>query len=319
MAPAHRARGTTPSPSAARGRERTRITGTKRRSAGSMACTMSPGRRRSSRKTRVVSVMDREADFFEVRRAAPFAPHRMLRAKHDRCLGLEAVRNDAQRRALWARRDRDRPCERTAQVQPQEGPPGAQQAPCAGRGPLSQAGCAGHHRAEPAPVSVVHVRETAPPDGEEAVEWFLLTSLDVIIGQTLAVEDFFRVLRMPGRTSRLPHRRAAAARHHHQCRHRLASDVDDPARTRSSTVRRRAHVHRHRAAVPRRLCRQQPLAGAATPRRRGVLVAILGGYQNRKHDPPPGHQIMWRGYERMSIATLGYRLAEKRPGIVQNE
>ena len=24
-------------------------------------------------------------------------------------------------------------------------------------------------------------------------------------------------------------------------------------------------------------------------------------YQNRKHDPPPGHQIMWREYERMSI------------------
>ena len=53
-----------------------------------------------------------------------------------------------------------------------------------------------------------------------------------------------------------------------------------------------------------------------------LLGAILGGYQNRKHDPPPGHQIMWRGYERISIATLGYRLAEKRregAGIVQNE
>ena len=70
------------------------------------------------------------------------------------------------------------------------------------------------------------------------------------------------------------------------------------------------------------LCRQQPLAGAATPRRRSASRRILGGYQNRKHDPPPGHQIMWRGYERMSIATLGYRLAEKRregAGIVQNE
>ena len=36
-----------------------------------------------------------------------------------------------------------------------------------------------------------------------------------------------------------------------------------------------------------------------------LLLAILGGYQNRTHDPPPGHQIMWRGYERMSIATEG--------------
>ena len=58
------------------------------------------------------------------------------------------------------------------------------------------------------------------------------------------------------------------------------------------------------------------LAGAV------LLVALLGGYQNRKHDPPPGHQIMWRGYERMSLATLGYRIAEKRrgeAGIVQHE
>ena len=34
------------------------------------------------------------------------------------------------------------------------------------------------------------------------------------------------------------------------------------------------------------------LAGAV------LLVALLGGYQNRNHDPPPGHPIMWRGYHR---------------------
>ena len=38
-----------------------------------------------------------------------------------------------------------------------------------------------------------------------------------------------------------------------------------------------------------------------------LLVAILGGYQNCKHDPPPGHQLMWRGYERMSLATAEFR------------
>ena len=36
-----------------------------------------------------------------------------------------------------------------------------------------------------------------------------------------------------------------------------------------------------------------------------LLVAIFGGYQNRKHDPPPGNQIMWRGLERLNTATLG--------------
>ena len=51
-----------------------------------------------------------------------------------------------------------------------------------------------------------------------------------------------------------------------------------------------------------------------------LLLAILGGYQNRTHDPPPGHQIMWRGYERISIATIGYRIGRReRAGVVQNE
>ena len=39
------------------------------------------------------------------------------------------------------------------------------------------------------------------------------------------------------------------------------------------------------------------------------LVALLGGYRARKHDLDPGNQIMWRGYQRLSAATLGHRIA----------
>ena len=31
-----------------------------------------------------------------------------------------------------------------------------------------------------------------------------------------------------------------------------------------------------------------------------LLVARLGGYLNRKNDGPPGHQVVWEGYARMS-------------------
>ena len=27
-----------------------------------------------------------------------------------------------------------------------------------------------------------------------------------------------------------------------------------------------------------------------------LIVAIMAGYRNRKHDPPPGHQKIWQGY-----------------------
>jgi hypothetical protein len=38
------------------------------------------------------------------------------------------------------------------------------------------------------------------------------------------------------------------------------------------------------------------------------LVAHLGGYRGRKHDPDPGNQIMWHGYDTLTKATLGHRI-----------
>ena len=72
---------------------------------------------------------------------------------------------------------------------------------------------------EPIAVSVVHVRETSPPTGEKAVEWFLLTSINVdspetaieIIGyylQRWRVEDFFRLLKSGCRVEHLAFRTA---------------------------------------------------------------------------------------------------------------
>ncbi len=37
-----------------------------------------------------------------------------------------------------------------------------------------------------------------------------------------------------------------------------------------------------------------------------LLVAMMGGYMNRKHDPPPGHTVMWRGYGRLQIRAVAY-------------
>ena len=105
MAPGHRATGTTPSPGAARrpGEDANHRDKKTQRWLDGLH-DVAGAASKLSRKTRVVSVMDREADFFELfdeqRRL-----HRtevLVRAKHDRCLGkgrLEAVRNDAQRRA----------------------------------------------------------------------------------------------------------------------------------------------------------------------------------------------------------------------------
>ena len=41
---------------------------------------------------------------------------------------------------------------------------------------------------------------------------------------------------------------------------------------------------------------------------RAVLLSMMGGYLNRKHDAPPGHQIVWEGYARLA---LGARVVER--------
>jgi hypothetical protein len=38
-------------------------------------------------------------------------------------------------------------------------------------------------------------------------------------------------------------------------------------------------------------------------------IARLGGYLTRRHDPPPGNMIMWRGWSRLMDIQLGVELA----------
>ena len=292
-----------------------------------------------SRKTRVISVMDREADCFEL-----FEAQRRLdrvevlvRAKHDRCLAPQAPKLFETLRAGPADGHVELEIDRVSQRRKSS----RKQARPARTGRLARAEV--RHRkvhlpptgagVEPVALSAVHVRETAPPPGEPAIEWFLLTSLDVdstetaltVIGYYLRrwrIEDLFRVLKSGCRAEHLAFHTAD------RLQRALAINT----------------VIAWRLMVMTLLGREVPSCGAELlftdielrflkdyaaeiglpppdHLAAGVLLlAILGGYQNRTHDPPPGHQIMWRGYERLSIATIGYRIAQKeRTAIVQHE
>ncbi|MBW2736685.1 MAG: IS4 family transposase [Deltaproteobacteria bacterium] len=41
-----------------------------------------------------------------------------------------------------------------------------------------------------------------------------------------------------------------------------------------------------------------------------ITVARMGGYMNRKHDPPPGAEILWRGHRRLSLLSQGLALIQ---------
>jgi len=45
-----------------------------------------------------------------------------------------------------------------------------------------------------------------------------------------------------------------------------------------------------------------------------TLLARLGGYLDRSHDPPPGNMVVWRGFRRLIDIHLGFNLAQKIVG-----
>ena len=287
--------------------------------------------RELTRKTRVISVMDREADFFELfdaqRRSGRVEI--LVRAKHDRCLAgndvklFETMRKGAACGNVEVAIDRltERRKSRGTKARPARS---KRTALCEIRYrrltlPATNGG------AGAVEMSGVHIVETAPPEGEDAVQWHLLTSLPVdtveaaveIIAfylQRWRVEDFFRVLKSGCRVEYLAFHtadrleRAIAINSVITWRIMLMAllgrQVPGCDASLMFTDHELSFLHDYAKEY-----KQQTPDNLGTAVR---LVALLGGYRNRKHDPEPGNQIMWRGYERLSAATLGHRIAETK-------
>ena len=176
--------------------------------------------------------------------------------------------------------------------------------------------------AEPVTLWGVRIVELHPPEEEEAVSWTLLTSLEVgdVAGavevidfylQRWRIEDFFRVLKSGCRVEHLAFHRAdrlqraiainAVIAWRIMLMTLLGRDVPNCAASLMFTDEELAFLRDYAQQYSQ--SEPQDLSTAVR------LVALLGGYRARKHDPAPGNQIMWRGYQRLSAATLGHRIA----------
>ena len=277
--------------------------------------------------TRQVCVMDREADFYELF-CEPRHPQveLLVRAKHNRRLDgeyklFETLRRSEVRATLNIRIPRQsarpklskqkarphRP-ERTAQVllryQEVELPPPSE-----------------HKDKAPVKLWVVHLREETPPAGETPLEWFLLTTM-AVTGNRIAeqcirwyrlrwrIEDWHRVLKSGCGTEKLAYRTAERLRRGIAINMVIAWRImlmtllgrecpELPAEVLFSDIEIEvlsAHAVKKSTDPPTQL-------GEAVQ-----LIASLGGYLGRKKDPPPGHQIMWRGYANLQLLCDGYVL-----------
>ncbi len=278
-------------------------------------------------KTRIIHVCDREADRFELfdRQRRHPRVELLVRATRDRALGpsklfavmsggepdglidveidgLTARPKSSRKKARPARRKRVATCDlRFRRVTL----------------PATQT----MKGSAPMAVWAVHIVERHPPEDEDPVQWFLRTTCQVttpsqaadIVGfylQRWRIEDFFRVLESGCRVEHLLFRTAdrlqraiainAVIAWRIMVMTLLGRQVPDCEPQLMFTDRElaflRDHAHQRGLSAPERL-------GDAVR-----LVAHLGGHRNRKHDPDPGHQVMWHGQTRLASASLGHRI-----------
>ena len=286
--------------------------------------------------TRVVCVMDREADFLDL-----FIEHRahapqvdlLVRAKADRVLGKEktpdgqtvsrrlfdTVRNAPARGA--AKVEVQRLSARVkASKQARKDRREARVADVTLRYQQVALPCPGD---EPVELWVVHVREEQPPPGGKPLEWFVLTTLRVTntadatkilhwYSLRWRIEEYFRVLKSGCKVEELQHHtaerleRAMAIKMvigwRIQLMVQLGREVPDlPGELLFSDgeLRVLATFARSRKLPP--------------PARLGDAVGLvgrLGGWLGRPREPP-GAQLLWYGYIQLVAMTFAFELRDE--------
>ena len=288
------------------------------------------------RKTLVLSVMDREADFFalfaeqrKLKRA-----HVLVRAKHDRSMGkkqdslFKAMRKGKYAEIVALSVSRVSRREKSGRVTHKGRK--ARNARMELRFRRVMLPATGGSREDPVPVWAIHMREIAPPEGAKRIEWYLLTTVEITTATeamqiveyyTLRwrVEDIFRVLKTGCRIEKLRMQQAEAL-HKAITLHmvtawrimlltllgRLSSDMEaEVIFTEAELFVMRTYARKYR------LVEHTDLASAI------LMVALMGGYMNRKSDPPPGHTIMWRGYASLQMRAIAYEELETFYDLVE--
>ena len=286
--------------------------------------------------TRVVCVMDREADFFDL-----FLEHRdnapqvdlLVRAKADRVLGKEKTPDGQTVSRRLFETVRNAPARGVAKVEVQrlsarvkaskqarKDRREARVADVTLRYQQVALPCPGN---EPVELWVVHVREEQPPAAAEPLEWFLLTTLRVTspddatrilqwYARRWRIEEYFRVLKSGCKVEELQHHtaerleRAMAIKMvigwRIQLMVQLGREVPDlPGDLLFSDgeLRVLATFARSRKLPP--------------PTRLGDAVGLvgrLGGWLGRQRDPP-GAQLLWHGYTQLVAMAFAFELRDE--------
>jgi hypothetical protein len=282
--------------------------------------------------TRLIDVCDREADFFEFfdeQRRNPCVDL-LVRAKYNRNITeepfklFEAVRRSPAQGYVRVSipRQSARPKKSRQRARAKRAGRTADLAVRYERIQLRPA----HYHVDKAPIDIwtVHALEENNSPKEKAVEWFLLTTMDITSIEDAErclrwyclrwrIEDWHRVLKSGCRIEDMAHetaerlRRAIAINLVIAWRIMLMTLLGRetpilPAEVLFSDIELRtlrAYAKKKHLTLP-------SLLGEAV-----LLVAKIGGYLGRSNDPPPGHQLLWHGYTEFQFMCLGFALLDE--------
>jgi len=288
--------------------------------------------------TRILSVMDREADLFELFEEAAPTRHRvglLVRARHNRRLEVserklfEELRASESAAQIQVAIPRQRAQKAKRGQSKREGWPARQATLRLAFQPVSIRSTRSDLRSSgPVTLWAVYAREEQAPAGAAPIEWMLLTTEEVktvdeaarivdLYTRRWRIEEWHRVLKSGCKVQEHQHETAE------RLKRAIAIDVVLAWRIQLMTLLSREvpelpctvffddwevtvlealQEQRTKAPLERRLT----LAEAVT------AVARLGGYLARRSDPPPGSTVMWRGLIRLHGMVEGYRLARSR-------
>lgn len=276
--------------------------------------------------TQLINVCDREADFFELfdeQRQNPCVDL-LIRAKHNRKLKeepvklFEAVRQTSEQSRVRVTIPSESARPKKSKQKKRDARPG-RTADLAVRKLHIQLPPPEYY-SDKAPIDIwlVHALEINPPLGIKAVEWFLLTTVNVVSSadaeQCLRwyalrwrIEDWHRVLKSGCRIDKLAHETAE------RLRRAIGINLVIAWRIMLMTL-----LGREIPALPAEVLFSDielRVLGAYAKKKRikppvllseaVILVASIGGYLNRKNDLPPGHQILWHGYTELQLMCAG--------------
>jgi hypothetical protein len=289
--------------------------------------------------TRVISVMDREGDIFELfdeqRRTSRV--ELLVRARVDRRIEGEDGQSTTKlfdtvrqapvqgHREILVQRASARPKASKQQAKVKREQRTAKLALRYQR--ITLAPTASEYKERPAiELWAVHAGELDAPQGSRPIEWFLLSTVPVTSPDEAAqmlhwytlrwrIEDWHRVLKTGCRVEKLGHDTAE------RLERAIAIRLVIAWRVMLMTLLGREVPQ----LPPEMLFSELEITvlgafaqsrGLAVPDTLGdavVMLARIGGYLARNHDPPPGHQLMWQGYITLSAMAVGFALRDQFP------